>query len=180
MPRHFVNTYFKAVRNQFPFRTTLSRRDTSPPLLKTYSGDGSVHVRCSRIPRRLSPFQLHLVLHGWYPATMTSADFWVSIPRPHDQGSPSAVTQTSPGNAIHFHAYACRIYAHDFRTGIGLQVFIPPSSTVAAFYVVSVRRASALLRLSSDSGSPSTPLPVANNSPCRVCRGLSVIRRTSS
>jgi len=34
--------------------------------------------------------------------------------------------QISPGNALHFPAYARHIYFHRFRTGIGLQVFMPP------------------------------------------------------
>ena len=76
---------------------------------------------------RPSPFRLRSVLHGWSPATMTSADFWVTLSMPCDIDSLSqAVSQTSPGNALHFHAYARHIYFHSFRTGIGLQVLWPP------------------------------------------------------
>jgi len=72
----------------------------------------------------------------------------------------------------HLHAHARRIYAAAFRTRFGLGRFRtahPAASPPIRFLFV----APALcLRLPSDSQSPATPLPSANTSPCRVCRGL--------
>ncbi|RQT04058.1 hypothetical protein DF035_10930 [Burkholderia contaminans] len=73
----------------------------------------------------------------------------------------------------HLHAYACRIYAPSFRASFGLWpswLPYPDASPHIRFLFV---RPALCLRLPSDSQSPATPLPLANTSPCRACRGLS-------
>jgi len=52
--------------------------------------------------------------------TMTSAEFWLPIPTPHEVSSTMAENQTSQGKTRDLHTYARRIYVHTFRASIGL------------------------------------------------------------
>ncbi len=52
--------------------------------------------------------------------TMTSAEFWLSIPTPHGAGSTVAESQTSQGKTRDLHTYARRMYVHTVRASIGL------------------------------------------------------------
>ena len=73
----------------------------------------------------------------------------------------------------HLHAYACRIYAASDRASFGLWLFGPPHPNASSLIRFLFVRPALCLRLPSDSQSPATPLPLANTSPCRACRGLS-------
>jgi hypothetical protein len=86
-------------------------------------------------------------------------------------GSTAANLQISQGNSRNIPAYACRIYVTAFRASIGLDIGLltPPCRLIRFLFV----RPAFCLGLPSDSQSPTTPLPLANTSPCRVCRGLS-------
>jgi hypothetical protein len=52
--------------------------------------------------------------------TMTSADFWPSIPTPLDAGSTRQTARSPRVLRTHLHAYACRIYVVAFRASFGL------------------------------------------------------------
>ena len=52
--------------------------------------------------------------------TMTSAEFWRSIPTPHEVSSTVAENQTSQGKTRDLHTYARRIYVRHFRASTGL------------------------------------------------------------
>ena len=105
---------------------------------------------------------------------MPSADFCAVIPAPHGAGGPDGQPCRSPRVLrTHFHAYACRIYVMAFCASIGLRrlwTAYPAMPPRIRFLFV---RPAFCLGLPSDSQSPATPLPSANTSPCRVCRGLS-------
>ena len=73
----------------------------------------------------------------------------------------------------HLHAYACRIYAASFCASIGLCRNSPAHPNASPRIRFLFVRPAFCLGLPSDSQSPTTPLPSANTSPCRVCRGLS-------
>ena len=70
------------------------------------------------------------------------------------------------------HAYARRIYVAAFRTRIGLCIFGPAHPAALASIRFLFVAPALCFRLPSDLGSPQEPLPSANTSPCRVCRGL--------
>jgi hypothetical protein len=72
----------------------------------------------------------------------------------------------------HLHAYACRIYAAPLRASTGFRRILPahPNATPLSASCSSGQRFA--IGLPSDSQSPAKPLPSANTSPCRVCRGL--------
>ncbi len=73
----------------------------------------------------------------------------------------------------HLHAYACRIYAASFCASTGLCRNSPAHPNASPHIRFLFVRPALCLGLPSDSQSPTTPLPSANTSPCRVCRGLS-------
>ncbi len=73
----------------------------------------------------------------------------------------------------HLHAYACRIYSASFCASIGLCRNSPAHPNASPHIRFLFVRPALCLGLPSDSQSPTTPLPSANTSPCRVCRGLS-------
>ena len=73
----------------------------------------------------------------------------------------------------HLHAYARRIYGTAFRTRIGLCIFLPAHPAVTPLIRFLFVAPALCFRLPSDLQSPGEPLPSANTSPCRVCRGLS-------
>lgn len=72
----------------------------------------------------------------------------------------------------HLHAYARRIYVVVFRTRIGLHGLLPAHPTTPPLSACLAVAPALCLQLPSDSQSPRTPLPSANTSPCRLCRGL--------
>lgn len=88
-------------------------------------------------------------------------------------GSTMASVQISQGNSRDLPAYACRIYVAAFRASIGLWRLWPPHPAAPPHIRFLFIRPAFCLGLPSDSQSPATPLPPANTSPCRVCRGLS-------
>ena len=89
------------------------------------------------------------------------------------RGSTVANVQISQGNSRDLPAYACRIYVTAFRASIGLWQSLLPHPAVPPLIRFLFVRPAFCLGLPSDSRSPATPLPPANTSPCRVCRGLS-------
>jgi hypothetical protein len=107
------------------------------------------------------------------PPTMASADFWCPIATPLDVASSRAEHQISPG-MTHPPSRLClsdlrRIVPCMYRA---LHFFACSPRCSASIRFLFVRPA-LCLRLPPDSQSPATPLPSANTSPCRVCRGLS-------
>jgi hypothetical protein len=107
------------------------------------------------------------------PPTMASADFWCPIATPFDVASSRAEHQISPG-MTHPPSRLClsdlrRIVPCMYRA---LHFFACSPRCSASIRFLFVRPA-LCLRLPPDSQSPATPLPSANTSPCRVCRGLS-------
>ena len=106
------------------------------------------------------------------PPTMASADFWCPLATPLDVASSRAEHQISPG-MTHPPSRVClsdlrRIVPCMYRA---LHFFACSPRCSASIRFLFVRPA-LCLRLPPDSQSPATPLPSANTSPCRVCRGL--------
>ena len=89
--------------------------------------------------------------------------------------------QTSPGKSFHLPAYARRIYFRVFRAGTGLRVFAPSHPTRLPPMRFLFVGPAACLQLPSDPASRRAPLPLTHRSPCRVGRGLGMLRarRTS-
>src|SRR5882724_2614009 len=104
--------------------------------------------------------------------TMASADFCNRLRKPFDPRSLAARRQISPGIA---HPPS-RLCASDLRHRV------PDTFRASHFFACSPRGAASIrflfvapalcFRLPSDLESPQEPLPSANTSPCRVCRGL--------
>ena len=120
----------------------------------------------------------HVRPFGQTAPTMASADFCIALPTPRDVSSTVAAMQISPG-ITHPPSRSC---LSDIRR------VVPCKYRALAFYAASPQRVASYplpvrlgapvepalcLGLPSDSQSPTTPLPLANTSPCRVCRGLS-------
>ena len=106
------------------------------------------------------------------PPTTASADFWRRLQRPLGPRSTAARRQISPGIA-HSPSRLClsdlRHRVPDTFRALHLLACSPRGAASIRFLFV----APALcFRLPSDLGSPQEPLPSANTSPCRVCRGL--------
>ncbi len=93
-------------------------------------------------------------------------------------GSTLASVQISQGNSRDLPAYACRIYVTRSVQVSGFDDCgrLTPLCRLIRFLFV---RPAFCLGLPSDSQSPATPLPLANTSPCRVCRGLSPPSRSA-
>jgi hypothetical protein len=106
--------------------------------------------------------------------TMTSADFWPTIPPPLDASSPVGQQTRSPRVLrTHLHAYACRIYVVASRASTGLRRYGPPhpaTPPLSASCSSGQRFAFGFLQIRSH---PRHPCRSANSSPCRVSRGLS-------
>ncbi len=95
------------------------------------------------------------------PPTTPSADFSHRFPKPPGSGSYMHNVRSPRVMRHYFHAYARRIYADAFRSGIGLSSDVTSHPASFASYAVSVRRASALLRASFRPRLAATPLPFA-------------------
>ena len=113
--------------------------------------------------------------------TMPSAEFCTAIPTPLDVSSTWQLCRSPRVSRTHLHAYAaqqvplgdaCRIYAALFRASTGLWPFSMPHPSASPRIRFLFVRPALCLGLPSDSQSPAKPLPLANTSPCRVCRGL--------
>jgi hypothetical protein len=77
----------------------------------------------------------------------------------------------------HLRPYIRRIYVRAFWISFGLREIYASLSSTSASHALPVRRTRALpYRLPSDSGSPRTPLPSANSSPDRACKGTFTLR----
>ena len=106
------------------------------------------------------------------PPTMASADFWCPIATPPDGASSRQGIRSPRVLRTHLHAYACRIYSAASRARIGLHRNSPAYPAALPHIRFLFVRPALCLQLPSDSQSPATPLPSANTSPCRVCKGL--------
>ena len=105
-------------------------------------------------------------------ATMAAADFWWLFPSPHDDSSPEANHQTSPGITHSPSRLSLSDLRRDLRASTGLCIHWPAhpiASPLSAGCSSEQRFACSFLRIPPRHGHPCCS---ANTSPCRVCRGL--------
>ena len=103
---------------------------------------------------------------------MAAADFWWLFPSPHDDSSPEANHQTSPGITHSPSRLSLSDIRRDLRASTGLCIHWPAhpiASPLSAGCSSEQRFACSFLQIPPRDGHPCCS---ANTSPCRVCRGL--------